>query len=74
MAVEICNNRVMVKDVKVVVETCSSTVLKVVGTCNNKKVVEILKVVGGICNSMVVEEMVEEEVVTYSNMVVVVTF
>ena len=45
-----------------------------VGTCNNKKVVEILKVVEGICNSMVVEEMVKEEVVTYSNMVVVVTF
>ena len=48
--------------------------MEVVGTCNNKKVVEILKVVEGICNSMVVEEMVKEEVVTYSNMVVVVTF
>ena len=45
-----------------------------VGTCNNKEVVEILKVVEEICNGMVVEEMVKEEVVTYSNMVVVVTF
>ena len=32
MVVEICNSRVVVKDVKVVVETCSSMVLEVVGT------------------------------------------